>query len=87
MKVNAYSVYDVKTNVYFPPTFSTNDAAACRGLTLAVMETRSPIRVYPDDFNLVHVGEFDDVSGAMTAIEPRFIASVRDLLAQIKEKE
>lgn len=63
MIVKLYSIYDVKAEVYEFPYPSLNDGTAIRTLSEVVMDERTKICKYPEDYKLFCIGEFDDQQG------------------------
>jgi hypothetical protein len=55
--VKIYSVYDKKSCSYGPLFEVQHDAIAVREFGNAISQERSPLRQYPDDFELHVVGE------------------------------
>lgn len=82
MKLNAYSVYDVKALVYRVPFFAVNHAVAIRTLEQAVNDPGTLLHQHPADFKLYCVGIYDDATGAMVAMSPH--EYVRDAVSLVK---
>lgn len=70
MKINVYSVFDVKAAVYANPFYMPNDAVAVRGFVGAVNSPESMLYKHPEDYMLYRLGTFDDSIGLMTAENP-----------------
>lgn len=62
-----YSVYDVKADRFAPPFVAVKDEYARRTLvmTYRALGDDSPLVVYPSDFTLFAIGEFDEDTGAV----------------------
>lgn len=59
---SAYCVYDVKAKTYSAPQFLTNDDVA-RRMFVASCTEGSLFEMFPNDFELCYVGEFDEETG------------------------
>jgi hypothetical protein len=70
-----FAVFDVKTAVYGLPFFAPTIAAAVRSLGDAVKspDKTSDVARHPEDFRLYDLGEYDEVSGEVSAKKPAFI--------------
>lgn len=70
-----YSIQDVKVSVFHPPMVLKNKAEARRLMADVVADSQTPMHKYPEDFRLMHIGEFDDNSGLLSPLAtPEFIA-------------
>lgn len=65
-----YAVRDAKALAFMQPFFSVQSGSAIRAFDDAVNDGKSPFFFHPEDYILYELGEFDDQSGALTAIEP-----------------
>jgi len=73
-----YSVKDLKAAAFAPPFFLGRDEVAVRTFKSAVNDPTHPMHPHPEDYHLYHVGEFDDETGVITALEqPRFIIAAK----------
>lgn len=61
------SIFDRKSNTYSPVTALENIASACRGFENAIKKGQSDLSNFPEDFELVKIGDFDNLTGL---IEP-----------------
>lgn len=63
-----YSIYDVKAGYYAPPFVANNADDAERQIAMALMASPTiPPAMYPEDFYLEHLGDWDDVSGVIAS--------------------
>lgn len=77
------SVLDIKGGFYSAPFVSYNEDMASREFGAVVRDSNSLMSKFPEDFRLVCLAEFDDVSGRLTVRDnPQFLV---DPLAFIKE--
>jgi len=70
MKLNVYSVFDVKAAVYANPFYMPNDLVAIRGFTGAVNSPDSMLYKHPEDYMLYRLGSFNDSIGLLEAENP-----------------
>lgn len=76
-----YSVRDTKSQVFFQPKYFRNQAEAQRFLHDL---TNSPgsdnlIHKYPEDYDLFHLGSYDQLSGQITSIVPTHVVKALTL--------
>lgn len=76
---NAYSIRDNKTASYAKPFFAQNDILATRALHTAVNDPNIQLSMFPEDFDMYHVGEFDDQTGMFETCQPRFVIAAVSL--------
>ena len=67
MKLMAFSIFDRKAMSYDQPFFVVNEVTAVRMFDRTARDASTMIAAYPEDYVLVHVGEFD-------TLEARFLA-------------
>lgn len=81
------SVHDTKAERYGNPFVSPNLAVADRDFALACNETKSPMYLFPNDIELVCVGDFDENTGKITAIKPMIVATAKQYVKKDKKGE
>lgn len=89
MEVRIYSLRDVKSGYYMSPMYSPNDGSAMRDIftNLSVPLLRN-VKLYPEDFRLCRIGEFDDQTGVIKACEVVVVSEVRTIIeAYSRDKE
>lgn len=69
MKLKAFAVRDAKANVYNTPFFKQTQPEAERDFHRLVHDPKSLISMYPDDFDLFYVGDYDDNLGIFSALD------------------
>lgn len=77
MIMRVLSVFDLKVKAFGRPWFAMSDDAALREFTDAVNDGSNPNNLWfrhPEDFVLYVIGDFDDVNGSVSSIEPEPIA-------------
>lgn len=82
MKLNAYSIHDVKALTYRAPFFALNHAVAIRTLSDAVNDPSTVLHNHPADFRMYCVGVFDDATGVFLSMSPH--EHVRDAVSLVK---
>lgn len=70
MKLQVYSIYDLKTQVFFPPMLFHNEGHARRDILSEIKKGGGMMREYPADFELWRVGDWQDDTGQVEAITP-----------------
>lgn len=81
MKVNLYSVYDVKAKMYYPPQCAINRPTAMRMFQTQFSRPGSNFHDYPQDFDIYECGVFDDERGRIDPYEqPTHVCAVSDLI-------
>ncbi len=66
MKHFIFTIYDSKAEAFLPPFFMHQKGMAIRAFTDSVNNEQSQISLHPADYNLFHIGEFDDNSAEIT---------------------
>lgn len=62
-----YSIFDKKVGAYGPVMSFQNEVDAKRYFGACVVNSDTIVGMYPEDYVLTYVGEFDDASGCITA--------------------
>lgn len=70
MKQQCFSILDAKTGYFNVPYFSPTVASGRRAFQEVCRDENSLVHKYPDDFQLWHIGEFDDNDGHLTSFDP-----------------
>lgn len=61
--MNIYSIRDDKAEAFMQPFYSVTHLTAMRSVEQAANDPESQIGRYPQDFQLYHLGEFDETTG------------------------
>ncbi|WNK13742.1 MAG: nonstructural protein [Microvirus sp.] len=77
MLIGVYSVFDRKSVAYGNLLFFVNDDIARRSMVEAMGE-RNNISLYPDDFDMYHVGTFNTETGVLAPATVRLAARFSD---------
>lgn len=70
MKQLMFAVYDSKAKVYCRPFFVAVEAVALRAFEGGANDESLEMGRHPEDFSLHQLGEFDDDTGVVKALEP-----------------
>jgi len=75
---------DVKAGIYLKPIVVASPVEIVRSLTIEINSDKPnlppDVAKFPGDFELFHVGSFDDRSGVLTAVNPpQFVVSIASL--------
>lgn len=63
MKTQAFTIRDSKSEVFNSPWFAKTIGEAQRMFRELTLDSKSTINKYPEDFDLYHVGTYDDNTG------------------------
>lgn len=75
-----YSVYDLKTEVWMPPTVFVNEGHARREMG-RFLRRGGQMAEFPDDYELCQIGTFDDSCGRMEALPvPKLVCRLKELM-------
>lgn len=69
-RLQAFSVFDKVAKAFMPPFFIPNIGMAIRAFGDDVTRSNSHISKHPADFDLYHVGAFDDNDGTLYSFAP-----------------
>lgn len=84
MKHKVFSIFDSKIGSYMPPFCNRSKGEAIRNVMTALQDKKSAIGMYPSDFTLFELGEFDDESGLMIPhSSPNSIGVLVEFLASL----
>lgn len=81
-----FSVFDVKAKHFNQPFMEKTTVNAIRGFEIAVNESESIYKKFPDDFALMELAEFDVNTGKLTVNEiPVNLGSGRSLVRTVTQ--
>lgn len=80
MKLEAFSLRDVKAESFGAPFFVPNENIAIRLLSKLVVDTRTEVGQYPLDFILYRVGHYDTDTGLLTPLSVELICTASSCL-------
>lgn len=64
-----YSIRDSKTEVFNVPFYKVTHGEAERDFRTLANDEKSRLAQYPEDFDLYFIGEYDDNTGKMNALD------------------
>ncbi len=67
-KQNLYAVHDSKACAYLAPFTAPTHAVACRHVVRAALTEGHDFNLFPGDYTLFQVGEWDENSGGIQAL-------------------
>lgn len=67
--MKAYSIRDQKGEIFNLPFFKITHGQAERDFESLVNDGKSSVNAYPEDYDLYHVGEYDDQKGIFVPLE------------------
>lgn len=80
MRLKVVAIRDRAADVYGQPAFVAAIGSAIRGFSDEVNGKDGMLSQHPEDFDLYHLGEYDDATGMFTQDErPKQIAIGKDL--------
>jgi len=71
MILQIFTVYDIKARAYLPPFFVPSIDVAKRTFLDAALETDHQFGKHPEDYNLMHLGQFNDENGTFNILESK----------------
>lgn len=63
MMLNMYSIRDAKAEIFGPPFFKVTHGEVERDFRHLVNDEKSKIHLDPEDYDLYHMGRYDDNTG------------------------
>lgn len=89
MTKKIYSVYDQKAEVFHSPFYLTTHGEAERQFQTAVNDPKTQFSVYPEDFDLYYLGEYDDNKGQFVNLKksPEHMHKAISLLRKISNNQ
>lgn len=80
MNHNMYAVFDTSAKTYSGPFLAVNDDTARRHFATAVNSEGHSYNMYPEDFTLMVLGEFNDNSGLINSFTPTKICNALECI-------
>lgn len=75
MHLQIYAIYDMKAKAYLQPFYMHNGEMATRDFTNIVNDPQTRVGRNPEDYQMFHLGQFDDITGELSPQPPMLIAS------------
>lgn len=77
--LNIYTVFDKASSTHSQPYFAINDKVLIRDLKSLFYDKSVIFSRYPEDYELCHVGQFDERTGKIIGFEPIVVTSFIDI--------
>lgn len=86
--MNVYSIFDKKGCCFELIFHASDDVSAIRTCDSMVFSRDNQYAKYPEDFDLFHIGEFDQKTGILVAKQIRFVLNFQDRIvyAQVQQQ-
>lgn len=68
MKQQVFAVFDCKLSAFMVPFFAPSIGVACRMFADAAQNADSALAKHPEDYTLMHLGEWDDMTGGFNGL-------------------
>lgn len=78
MILKAFSIFDVKSEVYARPFFMVANGEAVRAFSDLANDAATTVGKHPGDFKLVLIGSFDDAKGELLTCPPVTLGFAED---------
>lgn len=76
-----YSIRDAKAEVYNSPFYQKTHGEAERNFRQLIHDEKSMVAKYPEDYDLYYLGEYDDNTGLIKALDtPQHVAKAIQFL-------
>ena len=85
MKLNIYSIFDVKTGAYMRPFFLQSDGQAMRMFSDIAIDKDHDVGKHPEDYTLVRIGAFNDVKGELVPEMVESLCTALEMVAQAQK--
>lgn len=80
-KMEIFTIKDTKAEAFHAPFYQRTQAEAVRSFAMTTNSPQTQINEYPEDFDLYHLGSFDDRTGKMTILDtPEHIQKATNVL-------
>lgn len=88
MKWKLFAAFDTEMGCFLNPFTASERGIAVREMMRAVIHKHGDVGAHPEKFNLLELGEFDDESGVLTALEkgPQLVITGAQISAANKEE-
>lgn len=85
--IEIYTIYDTKAQYYTRPFFARGDETAKRIITNTLAQKDNEFAMNPEDFQLYHLGSFNEDDGKITSNPPRHILNLVSLVKNLVSLE
>lgn len=84
MIIQVFAVKDKKAQAFLRPFFVPNEEVAKRAIKDVMFDELSDFARYSQDYDLWHIGEFDDQTGKLHEEVPTHICLLEQLIFEIR---
>jgi hypothetical protein len=85
MQLKVYSLRDSKSEIFNAPFYKHTHGEAERDFKSLVNDEKSMVNKYPEDYDLYHLGEYDDNTGKITPLDtPQHLCKAVQLINQVQ---
>ena len=87
--LNMYSVYDEVGKTYSNPLFTDVRDDHCLAIRIIKGQMYDPsnmLAMFPDNYTLYYLGQFNEINGSIDAIEPIKVITCEDALKELREE-
>lgn len=81
MIAQLYAIYDLKTQVFYPPMVAANDEHVARQVR-SVLRRGGEFAEFPGDYQLFRIGVWNDASAAIESVSPPVLVLRLDQLLE-----
>ena len=74
------AVKDRALDAFAAPMFVPAIAVASRSFTDECQRKESPLNQHPEDYDLYHIGHYDDATARLESIDPRCVMRAQDVV-------
>lgn len=77
-----YCVRDIAGENFSPPFVARNDKEATRNFQIACQNPESNMAKWPEDYDLLQVGEFDEINGLIAPVPHRKLCGAESFVSR-----
>lgn len=81
MKTQLYSIYDTASGTHQKPIFARADGEITREFKSLCTNAEHPVGQHPEDYALIRLGSFDDLTGKLINEENETLATGLEMVA------
>lgn len=82
MKKSIYAIHDSKVKAYLQPFFMRTHGEAIRSFGEICSDEKSQFNKYPEDFAMLHIGDWDEETGTVTKVEKTPLSKATDFITK-----
>lgn len=87
MTNHIFTVFDTAAGMFLEPFVAPSIEFAIRGFRQAVNTPEHQFNVFPEDYTLYHIGEFDPTSGRVLPSDPKSLGIAITFINKIQPEE